>query len=80
MQICSFIGPQEIIIILIVIVIVIPLLFIIPIVALIDILKNKFSGNDKLIWVLVVLFLPFIGSVLYFIIGRKQKINNKTDF
>ena len=70
MQICSFLGPQEIIIILTII----PILFVIPIVALIDILKSKFDGNDKLIWVLVVLFLSVVGAILYFIIGQKQKI------
>ncbi len=70
MQICSFLGPQEIIVILTIV----PLLFVIPIVALIDILKSKFDGNDKLIWVLVVLFLSVVGAILYFIIGQKQKI------
>lgn len=48
---------------------------ILPIVALIDIIKSQFNGNDKLIWVLVVLFLSFIGAILYFIIGRKQRIS-----
>lgn len=51
----------------------IPLL-ILPIIALIDILKSQFKNeNDKLVWVLVILFLPIIGSILYFIIGRKQR-------
>lgn len=45
--------------------------------AFIDILKNEFTGNNKLIWVLVVLLAPVIGSIVYFAIGRKQKI--KTD-
>lgn len=52
------------------------LLFIIPIIALIDILKNRFEGNNKLIWILVVLFTSIVGSLLYFIIGRKQKIQS----
>ncbi len=46
------------------------------VIALIDILKNDFrSVNDKLIWVLVVLLAPFIGTLLYFTIGKKNKIN-----
>lgn len=40
---------------------------------LIDILKNKFVHNDKLIWVLVVIFVPFIGSLLYLFIGKRRK-------
>lgn len=45
-----------------------------PVIALISILKNEFTGNNKLVWVLVVLFLPFLGAILYFVIGRSQKI------
>ncbi|MBD0726177.1 hypothetical protein B6A10_13435 [Flavobacterium sp. L1I52] len=40
---------------------------------LIDILKNKFLHNDKLIWILVVLLVPFIGSLLYLFIGKRRK-------
>ena len=41
--------------------------------ALVDILRSEFKGNNKIAWVLVVLFLPFLGSLLYFGIGRSQK-------
>lgn len=43
--------------------------------ALIDILRSNFRGNDKIIWVLVVLFLQFFGAILYFLIGRRQKLH-----
>jgi hypothetical protein len=43
--------------------------------AFIDILKNEFTGSNKLIWLLAVLFAPVIGSILYYFIGTKQKIN-----
>jgi len=62
------IGPFQFILILFV--------FLPTLIALIDILKNEFSGNNKMIWVLVVLFGNFLGAVLYFIIGRKQKLKN----
>ena len=45
------------------------------IMALVDILRNEFSGNNKIGWVLVVLLLNFFGAILYFVIGRKQKIS-----
>ncbi|WP_411768666.1 PLDc N-terminal domain-containing protein [Winogradskyella sp. A3E31] len=45
-----------------------------PLIALISILKNNFRGNEKFIWILVVLFLPVLGSLLYFIIGRSKRI------
>lgn len=47
---------------------------VITIVALVDILSNEFNGNDKLVWVLVVIFLGIIGVILYFSIGQKQKL------
>ncbi|PXX98756.1 hypothetical protein DF185_15365 [Marinifilum breve] len=37
-----------------------------PIVAIIDILKRKLLAIDKLLWILLVIFLPIIGSVIYF--------------
>ena len=45
----------------------------IPITALIDVLKMKSEGNDKLIWVLIILFMPIIGSLLYFTIGKSKQ-------
>ena len=44
------------------------------IIAFIDIVSNEFTGNNKIVWLLVVLFGNFLGAVLYFIIGRKQKL------
>ena len=70
MTLLGFIGPQEIIIILISIL----LAGILPIIALVDILTNKFEGNNKLIWVLVVIFVYMLGAILYFLIGRKQRL------
>ncbi len=65
------IGPWQIIILMVIIF----LVGIIPtIIALIDILKNKFESNNKIVWVLVVLFLNIIGAILYFTIGRNQRI------
>ena len=70
MELLGIIGPQEIIVILLVI----PVFLIIPIIALVDILKNEFTGNNKLIWVLVILLSWIIGAILYYFIGRNQKI------
>ncbi len=67
----GMIGPWQIIILTFVLLGIIP-----TIIALIDILKSKFNGNDKIVWVLVVLFFNLIGAILYFTIGRKQKLTN----
>ena len=44
------------------------------IIAFIDILKNDFEGSNKLIWLLAVIFVPVIGSIVYFVIGKKQRV------
>lgn len=70
MQFLGMIGLWQILLLLI-------LLFLLatPIIALLDILKNEFKGNNKLIWTIVVLFGSFIGAGLYYLIGRGQRIN-----
>ncbi len=40
---------------------------------LIDVLRRKFPDeNDKIVWVLVLLFANLIGVIIYFFIGRKR--------
>jgi hypothetical protein len=51
--------------------------FILWMIALIDILRNEFTGNNKMIWFLAVTFIPLVGPILYFFIGTDQKIRLK---
>lgn len=50
-------------------------IFLIPLLALISALMSDFPGNEKILWVLIIIVLPFLGSVLYFLIGRNQRIS-----
>ncbi|MDP3119965.1 MAG: SHOCT domain-containing protein [Sulfuricurvum sp.] len=46
--------------------------------ALIDIITSKFQENlMQIIWLLVVFFLPFIGVILYLLIGRSMQISKE---
>lgn len=55
--------------------------FILAIAALIDILRSDFrDSNTKLIWVVIVIFVPVLGSILYFIMGGSQKIKRPDSF
>lgn len=45
-----------------------------PLLALIEVLTNEFTGQNKLIWVLVILFFPILGAILYFLLGRQQRL------
>lgn len=49
-------------------------LFVLPLFALTDLLKSRFQGNDKLVWAMVIIFVVLMGPILYFLIGRKQKL------
>ncbi|WP_028376510.1 PLDc N-terminal domain-containing protein [Leeuwenhoekiella sp. MAR_2009_132] len=66
----GMVGPWQILLILIFM----GLGVILPIVALVDIVKNDFKGNNKIVWVLIVIFFNLLGSILYFTLGKKQRI------
>ncbi len=43
--------------------------------AIVECAQNESStGNDKLVWLLVILFLHFIGALIYFLVRRPQRI------
>lgn len=58
---------------LLITVLVIVFIFLLPLFALISALTSSFPGSEKIIWVLLIIFLPFLGSLLYFIIGTNQR-------
>ena len=60
---------------LIITLMVILFIFLFPLLALISVLMNDFRGNEKLIWVVIIILLPFFGSLVYFLIGRDKRIN-----
>ncbi|MGF1554828.1 PLDc N-terminal domain-containing protein [Paucihalobacter sp.] len=62
---------------LIIVTIIFFLFLLLPFLALISIVKNKFPDNDKLVWVLIVLLLPVLGAVLYFILGRGKQLKSQ---
>lgn len=45
---------------------------ILSITALINLLRNEFTGYNKIIWFFVI-WIPFIGPILYFTISKKNK-------
>jgi predicted permease len=50
-------------------------ILLLPIMALVEIIRSQFEHpENKIIWVVVVLMLPFIGSILFWTIGRSQKV------
>ena len=66
------IGLPELIVLLVV------FHFILWLIATIRILTSKSVGHYKIIWFLIVLVVPVIGPIVYFAIGKKQKIRGKS--
>ncbi len=48
--------------------------FVLFIYVLIDILRNEFTGYNKIIWIVVLLCLPVLGAILYLVFGRSQRV------
>lgn len=46
-------------------------LLVLPVMALYHISRLNLRGRHRLIWVLVIIFLPFFGPILYFIMYKK---------
>lgn len=63
------IGVPELIVLLVLSLLAIP-----SFLAFIDIIRSDFEGNKKTFWLLFVIFFSFVGAVVYFVIGRKQKL------
>ncbi len=41
--------------------------------AIIDLIKRAKTRGPKWVWALVILFVNFIGPILYFVIGREEE-------
>ncbi len=39
-----------------------------------DLLRSEFSGKMPIKWLLIIIFMPVVGFILYFWIGRRQRI------
>lgn len=47
------------------------IVLILDVIAIVDILKSSANTGNKALWIILILILPVIGMVLYFLIGKK---------
>jgi hypothetical protein len=47
------------------------IVLIIDIVVVLDILKGNKDMEKKVLWIIAVIFLPLLGPILYYVIGKK---------
>ena len=42
---------------------------------ILDVIKNKFvDESTKIVWLLVVILLGFLGAIIYWVVGRSNKV------
>lgn len=47
------------------------LIFVIDVIVIIDIVKSNKDTEKKILWIIAVVFLPVLGPLLYYILGKK---------
>lgn len=47
-------------------------ILILDIIAIVDALKSAISTGKKALWIVLILILPVVGMILYFLIGKKK--------
>jgi hypothetical protein len=48
------------------------IIFILDVVAIIDCLKSSQETGKKILWVVLILILPVVGLILYYLVGKKK--------
>ncbi len=44
---------------------------VLDILAIVDCVKSSKPGGKKALWILLILILPIVGLILYYLVGRK---------
>ncbi len=47
------------------------IVLVLDIIAIVDALKSSMDTGKKALWIILILVLPVVGMVLYFLIGKK---------
>ena len=47
-------------------------IFILDIIAIADVVKSSMDTEKKTLWIILILLLPVIGMVFYFLLGQKR--------
>lgn len=47
------------------------LIIVIDIIVILDILRSNKDSEKKILWIIAVVFLPVIGPILYYFVGKK---------
>ena len=45
---------------------------VLDIIAIVDCVKSSMETGKKILWIVLILIIPVVGMVLYFLLGKKQ--------
>lgn len=48
------------------------IVLVLDIIAILDLLKSSVTTGKKVLWILLIVLLPIIGLVLYYLVGKKK--------
>ena len=48
------------------------IILVLDIVAIVDCLKGTLETGKKVLWIVLILILPVVGLILYFLVGKKK--------
>ena len=48
------------------------IILVLDILAIVDCVKSNKTGGKKALWIILILVLPIVGLVLYYLVGKKQ--------
>lgn len=48
------------------------IILILDIIAIIDCVKSSLETGKKVLWIILILLLPVIGLILYYLVGKKK--------
>jgi hypothetical protein len=48
------------------------IILIIDIIVIFDILKSNKDTERKILWIIAVVFLPILGPILYYLVGKRR--------
>jgi len=47
------------------------IILIIDVIVIIDIIKSNKDTEKKILWIIAVIFLPILGPILYYVLGKR---------
>lgn len=47
-------------------------IFILDVIAIVDVVRSSIETYKKILWIILILVLPFVGMLLWFLLGRSK--------